>query len=151
MNDAARAAVLDGLRILSATGGLGRYEAFVRSVSQRPELTDGQATVCRKILLDHTDKLAPEPMATAMSDEPDEPDPPVPVVRRPRGRPRLGTDVMTAAERTRRRRAAARLVAVELPASTADRLRQARDARGMGMAALIEAALDVLEAVSDLR
>ena len=145
MNAAARIAVLDGLRVLAATDGLGRYTAFVRSVSQRLELTSGQASVCRKILVEHTGQLPPDLLASAMSDEPDEPGLPAPVFRRARGRPRLGAELLSPAERTRRRRAAVRLVAVELSADVVERLRRVRDAHGMTMSALIEAALNALE------
>ena len=47
---AARTTVLECLRTLAQAGDLGRDSTFVSSVSQRSELTSGQALACRKIL-----------------------------------------------------------------------------------------------------
>ena len=127
------------LRVLSQAGDLGRDTAFVQHQARREVLTSGQATSLRTILARHADHLPADLLAAAISDEP-------PPVRRGPGRPRLGADILSSADRTRRRRAAARMVAVEIPAEVADRLRAARDTRGVTMGELLAGALDTIEA-----
>ncbi len=139
---AAIEATLECLRVLAAAGDLGPYTAFVGHQATRESLTPGQATSLRKILVRHADHLPADLLAAALTDEP----PPPPPMRRGPGRPRIGAEALSPAERTRRRRAAAPVVAVELPADVAERLRRIRDAEGVSTAALVTAALDALEA-----
>ncbi len=134
-------AALECLRVLAQAGDLGMDTAFVRHQAGKEALTPGQATSLRKILGRHADRLPADLLAAALRDEPPPPQP----VRREPGRPRLGAEALSAAERTRRRRAAAPVVAVELPEPVAERLRWMRDARGVSTAALVSAALDALE------
>ena len=143
ISPAAMAAVHECLRVLAASGDLGRDMSFVGHQAAKDALTPGQSVVVRKILARHAERLPAELLAAAMSDEMPPPPPPV---RRGPGRPRLGADALTPAERTRRRRAVAPMVAIELPADVADRLRAVRDAEGVSLAGLITAALDALEA-----
>lgn len=103
LSTAARTAVLDCLRILGAHKCLSTDERFIRAVHLRPEMTSGQALTYRKILARHTALLPADLLKAALFDKPD---PPIPEVRRPRGRPCLGDEVLTAVERSRRRRAA---------------------------------------------
>ena len=138
---AAIVASLECLRVLAQAGDLGHDTVFVRHQSTKEALTPGQAMSLRKILGRHADRLPADLLAAALRDEP----PPPPPVRRGPGRPRLGAEALSPAERTRRRRSAAPVVAVELPEAVAGRLRWMREARGMTMAALVSSALDALE------
>ncbi len=139
---AAIEAVRQCLRVLAAAGDLGADTCFVRHQATKDVLTLGQATSVRKILARHVDRLPADLLAAAMVDEP----PPPPPIRRGPGRPRLGPGILSAADRTRRRRAAAQMVAVEIPAEVAERLRAARDTRGVTMGELLAGALDMIEA-----
>ncbi|MGI4945038.1 MAG: DEAD/DEAH box helicase [Janthinobacterium lividum] len=67
-----------------------------------------------------------------------------PVTKRGRGRPSLAGAPMSKAERNRRWRAGHGIVALEVPAAVAERLRRLREERGLSNADLLAAALDAL-------
>jgi ribosome-binding protein aMBF1 (putative translation factor) len=73
----------------------------------------------------------------------------VPVLRR-RGRPsnaeRGRAPPLSQVERNRRYREAKRLASIDIPGGLADRLREAREERGMTTEQLLAAALDALDA-----
>ena len=142
VSSAATAATHEAVRHLVANADLGVDAAFLGSAARRQVLTPQQAFLLRRFLTRHADRIPGDILAAALSDEP----PPPPPARRGPGRPRLGADALTPAQRTRRRRAAAPMVAIELPEPLAERLRWLRDSRGGSMAALVTAALDALEA-----
>jgi hypothetical protein len=68
---------------------------------------------------------------------------PEPITRKP-GRPSLGAAAMTQSERTNRYRASRQIVGIEMPRVVADRIRTARDQRGMTTEQLLAVALDRL-------
>lgn len=140
----ATAATHEAVRLLVARDDLGSDATFLGSAAGREELTPQQAFLLRRFLVRHADRIPADILAAALSDEM----PPPPPVRRSPGRPRLGAIALSPVERSRRRRAAASMVAVELPADVAARLRSVRDARDVTMAEVVEAALDALEAAS---
>lgn len=142
ISTAATAATLEAIRIMVAVGGLGKDAGFLASAAKRTELTPHQAILLRKFLHRYASLVPADLLASALSDEPDPPGQPV---RRAPGRPRIGVEPLSAAERSRRRRATGRLATAELPVSLVERLRTLRDARGLSMAALVEAALDLFE------
>lgn len=68
-----------------------------------------------------------------------------PAATRGRGRPPLGNRAMSKAERNAGWRARRSIVAIEIPADLADRIRRVRNARSVKTAELLAAALDALE------
>ena len=162
MSPAVIEAVHACLRTLAGAGDLGRDAAFITAQAGKQELLPGAARTCRKLLDRHRHLLPPglaamamgevdpEPIAIALS-EPVAIEPEAPAVRRGRGRPPKGGVALTPAERNRAWRAAKAMVAIEIPGHLAERLRAARDGRGMSTADLLTAAMDALDRQDQVR
>jgi hypothetical protein len=141
---------------------LGRDSLFIRSPRRREMPTAAQAWLCRQLVDRHRELLPSDLVGVAMGEIESLPEPapanvleteqavtPVAVRKRPVGAPPKNAVAMTAAERQRAWRAAHKTKALEVSVDSAERLRLAREARGISMDQLSTMALQPLEREAD--
>ncbi len=105
-------------------------EAF----EQLPTAAEHTPEVAMVSIPEVTEVLEPTPVAQPDTEQP----------KRCRGRPPLHGTAMSKVERNRRWRERQSIVALEVPAAIAERVRKLREERGLSNAAIIAAALDAL-------
>ena len=149
ISPASTAAVFECIQLLAAADtDLGKDAAFIRQTATRSELNSAQAKACLLFVTRYRHALPPKLTAVSLGEveatqakpaEPPESAAKPFLALKQSGRP------LTPAERQARWRAARAMASIEVPGDIAERIRLAREARGLSTAELLGLALSALE------